>query len=281
MTDHPLADKTALITGGGSGMGKFAARLLAQDGARVVIVGRREDVVNKARDELRAAVPGATIEAFAGDASDGASVRAMLDFANGLAGRLDIIVNSVGGGTYKPLLMFDEAEVLAEYRISALSGFMLARYGVPLMRNGGSIVCVSSTAGARSCMGLGPYNMAKAALDMFVEAAAVEFGSAGVRVNAVRPGLTRAEGTAAMFDDPALVKSFEDIIPLGRVGESEDLAKVIRFLAGPESAWITGQVIAVDGGQVIKGFPEPGAMLDNIYGKDVMTQVRAGKAPEG
>lgn len=80
----------------------------------------------------------------------------MLDFANGLAGRLDIIVNSVGGGTYKPFVMFGEAEVLAEYHISAFSGFMLARFGVPLMSNGGTIVCVSSTAGARSCMGLGP-----------------------------------------------------------------------------------------------------------------------------
>lgn len=281
MTGKPLAGKTALITGGSSGMGKFAAGLLAEDGARVVIVGRRENVLTAARDELRAKVPGATIEGFVGDASDGASVRAMLDFAHGLAGRLDVIVNSVGGGAYKPLLMFDEDEVMAEYRITALSAFLLARHGVPLMGRGGSIVCVSSTAGARSCMGLGPYNMAKAALDMFVEAAAVEFGSAGIRVNAVRPGMTRSEGTAAMFEDPALVQTFADIIPLGRAGESDDLAKVIRFLAGPDSGWITGQVIAVDGGQIIKGFPDPGPMLDLIYGKETMAQVRAGKAPGG
>ncbi|MCB2061148.1 MAG: SDR family oxidoreductase [Novosphingobium sp.] len=274
-----LEGKTALITGGSSGMGKFSAGLLARDGARVVIVGRREDVLMKARDELRAQVPGATIEAFVGDASDGDSVRAMLAYAHGLAGRLDIIVNSVGGGDYKPLLMFQEDEVMAEYRITALSAFMLARYGVPLMGEGGSIVCVSSTAGYRSCVGLGPYNMAKAALEMFVKVAAEEFGSAGIRVNAVRPGMTRAEGTAEMFDDPALVQTFVDIIPLGRVGESEDLAKVIRFLAGPESGWVTGQVFAADGGQELKGFPDSSDMLDLIYGKDVMVQVRAGKAP--
>ena len=274
-----LKGKTALITGGSSGMGKFSAGLLARDGARVVIVGRREDVLMKARDELRAQVPGATIEAFVGDASDGDSVRAMLAYAHGLAGRLDIIVNSVGGGDYKPLLMFQEDEVMAEYRITALSAFMLARYGVPLMGEGGSIVCVSSTAGYRSCVGLGPYNMAKAALEMFVKVAAEEFGSAGIRVNAVRPGMTRAEGTAEMFDDPALVQTFVDIIPLGRVGESEDLAKVIRFLAGPESGWVTGQVFAADGGQELKGFPDSSDMLDLIYGKDVMVQVRAGKAP--
>jgi NAD(P)-dependent dehydrogenase (short-subunit alcohol dehydrogenase family) len=157
---------------------------------------------------------------------------------------------------------------------------MLARYGVPLIEQGGSIVCVSSTAGARSCFGLGPFNMAKAALDMFVEAAAVEFAPAGIRVNAVRPGMTRSEDTAPMFDNPALVKSFEDVIPLGRVGESDDLAKVIRFLAGPESGWITGQVIAADGGQVIRGFPDPAPMLDAIYGVDTMARVRAGKVPE-
>lgn len=124
-----------------------------------------------------------------------------------------------------------------------------------------------------------PYNMAKAALDMFVQTAAIEFGSAGIRVNAVRPGMTRAEGTGPMFEDPALVKSFEDIIPLGRVGESEDLAKVIRFLSGPDSQWVTGQVLAVDGGQVIKGFPDPAQMLDQIYGDEAMALVRAGKVP--
>lgn len=279
MKEKVLDGMTAIVTGGSSGMGKFAAGLLAQDGAWVVIVGRREDVLMKARDDLRAQVPGASIECFAGDASDGKSVQAMLGFAHGLAGRLDVIVNSIGGGAYKPLLMFEEDEVMAEYRITALSAFLLARHGVPLMGRGGSIVCVSSTAGARSCVGLGPYNMAKAALDMFVEAAAVEFGSAGIRVNAVRPGMTRSEGTAEMFDDPALIKSFEDLIPLGRVGESEDLAKVIRFLAGPESAWITGQVIAADGGQVIKGFPNPNPMLEMIYGKETMSLVRAGKLP--
>jgi NAD(P)-dependent dehydrogenase (short-subunit alcohol dehydrogenase family) len=279
MTDKVLDGKTVLITGGGSGMGKASARLLAQDGARVVIAGRREDLLLAARDELRAAVPEAMIEACAGDASDGDSVRAMLGFAYGLAGRLDVIVNSIGGGTYKPLLMFDEAEVMAEYRITTLSAFLLARHGVPLMKPGGSIVCVSSTAGARPCVGLGPYNMAKAALDMFVEVAAMEFGSAGIRVNAARPGMTRSEGTGAMFEDMELVKSFMDIIPLGRVGESEDLARVIRFLAGPESGWVTGQVLAADGGQVLRGFPDPSHMLDLIHGKEAMAQVRAGKSP--
>ncbi|MCB2078360.1 MAG: SDR family oxidoreductase [Novosphingobium sp.] len=274
-----LAGKTALVTGGSSGMGKFAAGLLAMDGARVVIVGRRQEVLDAALEDLRRQVPEGQIEAFRGDASDGDSVRAMLAYAHGLADRLDIIVNSVGGGAYKPLLMFDEDEVMAEYRITALSAFLLARYGVPLMGAGGSIVCVSSTAGFRSCMGLGPYNMAKAALEMFVKVAAEEFGSAGIRVNAVRPGMTRAEGTADMFVDDALVKTFTDIIPLGRVGESEDLAKVIRFLAGPESGWVTGQVFAADGGQELKGFPDPNPMLDMIYGEDAMAQVRAGKSP--
>ena len=279
MTARVLAGKTALITGGSSGMGKASAGLMAGDGARVVIVGRRQEVLIAARDELRGQIPGATIEAFVGDATDGESVRAMLAFAHGLAGRLDIIVNSVGGGAYKPLLMFEEDEVMAEYRITALSAFLLARHGVPLMTPGGSIVCVSSTAGARPCMGLGPYNMAKAALDMFVEVAALEFGSAGIRVNAARPGMTRSEGTASMFADDALVQTFTDITPLGRVGEADDLARVIRFLAGPESGWVTGQVLAADGGQILKGFPEPGAMLDLIYGNEVMAQVRAGKAP--
>jgi NAD(P)-dependent dehydrogenase (short-subunit alcohol dehydrogenase family) len=151
---------------------------------------------------------------------------------------------------------------------------------VPKMREGGSIVCVSSTAGTLPCAGLGPYAAAKAALEMFVKVAADEVSKAQVRVNAVRPGFTRAEGTQFMFSDPELLKVFTDFIPLGRAGESDDLARAIRFLAGPESGWVTGQIFAADGGQELRGFPDPNYSLDQIYGKDVMDEVRAGRPPQ-
>jgi NAD(P)-dependent dehydrogenase (short-subunit alcohol dehydrogenase family) len=225
-------------------------------------------------------VPGARIEAFIGDATDADSSRAALDAAVELGGGLDIIVSAVGRGIYKPVLMCDEADMIEEYRFSMLTAFFMIRYGVPRMKNGGAIVCVSSTAGTLPCAGLGPYAAAKAGLEMFVKVSADEVAKAGVRINAVRPGFTRAEGTAGMFDDPELLKVFTDFIPMGRAGESEDLARAIRFLAGPESGWVTGQIFAADGGQELRGFPDPNYSLDLIYGKDTMDRIRAGEAAD-
>lgn len=274
-----LEGKFALVTGASSGMGMASARLLAEDGAAVTIMGRREDKLMAARYELRAAVPGARIEAFIGDAGDETQARAAIDAAHALGGRLDIIVSAVGRGTYKPVLLLEETDMLDEYRAEVLTAFFMIRHGAPRMTGGGSIVCVSSTAGGTPCTGLAPYAAAKAALEMFVRSAALELGQAQVRVNAVRPGFTRGEGTTFMFSDPEVLKTFTDFIPMGRGGESDDLARAIRFMAGPESGWVTGQIIAADGGQELLGFPDPNPLLDQIYGAEVMAKVRAGKAP--
>jgi NAD(P)-dependent dehydrogenase (short-subunit alcohol dehydrogenase family) len=272
-----LEGKTALITGGSSGMGMASAQMLAADGATVLIMGRRDDVLASAVDELREKVPNATIEGFVGDAGDESSARAAIDQAHAMQNRLDIIVSAVGKGTYKPVLLVEEADMIEEYRAEVLTAFFMIRHGVPRMQRGGSIVCVSSTAGTLPCAGLAPYAAAKAALEMFVKVSALEMGQAQIRINAVRPGFTRGEGTASMFSDAALVKTFTDFIPMGRAGESDDLAKAIRFLAGPESGWVTGQVFAADGGQELRGFPDPNDLLDQIYGRDIMERVRRGE----
>jgi NAD(P)-dependent dehydrogenase (short-subunit alcohol dehydrogenase family) len=274
-----LAGRTALVTGSSHGMGKASARMLAKDGAAVLIMGRRQKLLIEARDELRSQVPGARIEAFLGDATDQTAARAAIEQAYALQDRLDIIVSAVGKGTYKPILLVEEEEMIEEYRIEVLTAFFMVKHGVPRMRSGGAIVCVSSTAGTLPCAGLGPYAAAKAGLEMFVKVAALEVAGAKVRINAVRPGFTRAEGTEFMFSDPALLKTFTDFIPMGRAGESDDLARAIRFLAGPESGWVTGQIFAADGGQELLGFPDPNYSLNQIYGKDVMNSVRAGNPP--
>ena len=272
-----LAGKTALVTGASSGMGKATARMLAQDGAAVVIMGRREDKLAEALAELRHEAPGTTLESFVGDAGNEAAAKTALARTHGLAGRLDIIVSAVGKGLYKPLLLCDEADMLDEFRAEVLTAFFMIRHGAPLMTSGGSIVCVSSTAGGTPCFGLSPYCTAKAGLEMLVQAAALELGKAQIRVNAVRPGFTRGEGTTEMFADPETMSAFTQFIPMARAGESEDLARALRFMAGPESGWVTGQIIAADGGQELRGFPDPGPLLDQIYGREQMEQLRLGK----
>jgi NAD(P)-dependent dehydrogenase (short-subunit alcohol dehydrogenase family) len=279
-TAKVLDKKAALVTGSSHGMGKASARMLAEDGAAVMIMGRRQKCLMEARDELREQVPGAQVEAFLGDASDESDARSAIAQAHAMRGRLDIIVSAVGRGVYKPVLLLDEADMIDDYRIVVLTAFFMVRYGVPVMEPGGSIVCVSSTAGTLPCAGLAPYAAAKAALEMFVKVSALEVAKTKIRINAVRPGFTRSEGSQFMFSDAVLLKKFTDFIPLGRAGESDDLGRAIRFLAGPESGWVTGQVFAADGGQELLGFPDPNYSLDQIYGKDVMDQVRAGKPPE-
>ncbi|MDG2002424.1 MAG: SDR family NAD(P)-dependent oxidoreductase [Novosphingobium sp.] len=281
MSAKALEGKSALVSGASNGMGLASARLLAEDGAAVMITGRREDKLIAARDTLRKQVPGARFEAMVSDAGKSEDAQAAIDAAKAMTGKLDIIVSAVGRGVYIPILKCDEQDVLEEFQLSFMTAFFMIRYGAPKLEKHGSIVCVSSTAGGLPCAGLGPYAAAKAGLEMFVKVAAMELGRAPIRINAVRPGFTRAEGTEFMFEDPDLLKDFNEFIPMGRAGESEDLARAIRFLAGPESGWVTGQIFAADGGQELRGFPDSNYSLDQIYGKDTMDAYRAGDLPPG
>jgi NAD(P)-dependent dehydrogenase (short-subunit alcohol dehydrogenase family) len=276
MGNRSLEGKTALVTGASGGIGATTARLLAQDGATVVITGRTEATLSKVRDEVVAQVSGARIESFVGDACEEESVKAALERAFAISGRLDIAVATVGGTNYRPLLLHDAASFRQDFEWNVMSAFFIVRHGVPLMKTGGAIVCVSSSAVLQPQEGLISYASSKAALERFVRAAALELGPAQIRVNCVRSGLTRSPSSAALFAAPDILKGFIDATPLRRAGEPEDVAHVVRFLCGPESGWVTGQSFAADGG-VEQGHPPN--LLDEIYGKDVMDRVRAGKLP--
>jgi NAD(P)-dependent dehydrogenase (short-subunit alcohol dehydrogenase family) len=270
-----LAGKTALVTGASHGIGFASARALAQDGASVVIMGRREDKLSEARAKLLTEVPGARIEMFAGDASSEADIVSALSKTRSLAGKLDIVASVVGEPQFKPLLMRDLAGAKKEFDTNFFTAFLAVRHGVPLMERGGAIVCVSSAAATQAGWGLSIYASAKAAVERFVRAAAFELGSAGIRVNAVRPGLTLTPELAASPKLAPMVQVYKSETPLGRVGEPEDVARVVRFLAGPESGWVTGQTFSADGGLDQGKGPDP---MDAMYGKDVMDQIRAGKS---
>lgn len=273
--DKPaLEGKTALVTGASQGIGLASARALAQDGATVVIMGRRQEALAGARKTLSAALPAARFETFAGDASDEGDVKAALAFAHGLRGRLDIMASVVGEPTFKPLLMRELDDVKQEFAVNFNSAFLAVRHSVPLMQPGGTIVCVSSAAATQSSWGLSIYASAKAAVERFVRASAYELGGAGIRVNAVRPGLTLPPERAASPDLAPMVEFYKSETPLGRVGLPEDVASVVRFLAGPESGWVTGQTFSADGGLDQGKGPDP---MEAMYGKQVMDRIRAGR----
>lgn len=275
MKAQALKGKTALVTGASQGIGMACAQALAADGAAVVIMGRRIDALEQARDSLRAELPEAQIEMIAGDAVNEADVKAALDFAHALHGRLDIIASTVGNPTFKPILMRELAEVRDEIDLNFTTGFLAVRHGVPLMQPGGAIVCVSTAAVTQANFGLAIYAASKAALERFVRAAAFELGGAGIRVNAVRPGATLPEGAEDQPQFAAMAAAFAAETPLGRLGRPDDIGKVVRFLAGPESGWVTGQTFSADGGMDQGKGPD---FMDAFFGQDIMDKIRSGKA---
>jgi NAD(P)-dependent dehydrogenase (short-subunit alcohol dehydrogenase family) len=278
--NRALAGKTAFITGGSGAIGRYSAKWLLRDGAAVLLMARKLEALEKARTELLAEVPGGRVEIHAGDARNADHVKAALAKAYAIANRLDIVVPTVGGSIgYRPLLMCSEDDFRKDLEINLLTTFIAVRYGVPMMAPGGAVVVISSTAAKMPFNGLVGYGTAKGGLENFVQGAAEELGSAGIRINAVRPGLMRATNNDRLMRDPVHGK-FVEQMPLGRTGEPDDIAAAVRYLAGPESSWTTGQSFAVDGGHELRRNPDLGFMMEEMYGKEAMAATRRGKSPK-
>ena len=277
--ERVLAGKTAFVTGASGGIGSTSAKFLARDGAAILMMGRRMGALEEAKGRILAEVPDARIELHAGDAGKEEDVKAGIDKAFAIQNRLDISVPTVGGGGFSPLLLATVDDFRSAFEINVITTFLAVRYSVPLMEPGGAIVCMSSTAAKLPFAYLPAYHTAKGALENFVRAAAEELGSAGIRINAVRPGLTRSDATGPMFGSPEILKLFIAEFPLARAGEPEDIAAAVRYLAGPESSWVTGQSFAVDGGNEIRKNPDLTGMMEQMIGKEKLATVRRGKIP--
>jgi NAD(P)-dependent dehydrogenase (short-subunit alcohol dehydrogenase family) len=255
-TTGVLAGKSALVTGGAGGIGSACAARLARDGAAVTLMGRSEASLEAAAQKLRAAIPDAKVSIHSGDANRDEDVRAAVARAVSDHGRLDIVVATVGGGGGGGLMTGQSGdEFMAKVSANLRPSFLAIREAAPAMPEGGAFVFISSTAAIMSFRGLGGYCAGKAALDHMVRVAADEMGAKGFRFNAVRPGVTRTPQATGLFANEALMGQFRERTPLGRPGEPEEIAEAVRYLAGPESAWTTGQSIAVDGGNELRGAP--------------------------
>jgi NAD(P)-dependent dehydrogenase (short-subunit alcohol dehydrogenase family) len=182
-------------------------------------------------------------------------------------GRLHAVVASAGGSLHLgPLVLADADAVRATVDLNVMGTFLTLKHAAARLAESGagSFVGVSSHAGLDTFRFLGAYGAAKAGLDMILRVAADELGPARVRVNSVRPGIIANELMAAITAGGPVLDSYLENIPLHRVGTVEDVAALVRFLVGPESSWITGQLIGVDGGQSLRkgadftAFAEPG-----------------------
>jgi NAD(P)-dependent dehydrogenase (short-subunit alcohol dehydrogenase family) len=267
----PLAGKTALVTGGGSGIGLGCARVLARDGCHVTIMGRTEARLAEAAAGLRASAPaGVTIAVAAGDVSDEAAVIAAVERAAAPTGKLDVAVANAGAGAGGPI--FSTTVEMWRYTMDVnLTGtFLTVKHAGQRMaaNGGGAIVAMSSIAAPLTHRFMAPYCASKAGVEMLVKVAADELGPLGIRCNAVRPGLVPTEMADPLVQDDVVIADYLDQMPLARLGRVDDIAEAVRYLVGPESSWVTGQCLSVDGGHTLRRGPRIETMMERFYGAE-------------
>jgi 3-oxoacyl-[acyl-carrier protein] reductase len=242
----PLAGKVVLVTGGTRGIGLAVARLLADDGASVVVSGRDPDRLESAAKELEGL--GASALAVAADAAKREDADRLVEAAKERFGRIDVLVNNAGI-TRDQLLVRMKDDDWDQVLDTNLRGvFLMTRaVGKVMMRQkSGRIVNISSAAGAMGNAGQANYSAAKAGVIGLTKATARELAHWNILVNAVAPGLIETDMAAAI---PAEAReAFMQQVPLKRIGTAKDVAEVVRFLAGEGGGYITGQVIHVNGG---------------------------------
>ena len=240
-----FSGSVVLVTGAGSGIGRAIALAFLDAGATVVGTGRRVD-------RLEAAFEGRPPERavpLACDVGDGAQVRGLVQDVLTRFGRIDVVVSNAGSYTSGPLTEVGD-EDWERLRATNVDGlFHLAKASLPhLASSGGSLVAVSSVSGERGDWGQAAYNATKSAVSGFVRALALDWGAAGVRVNAVAPAFTFTEATAGVGQDEQSLAPFVNRIALGRPAQPVDIAPAVLFLASEAAGYITGVVLPVDGG---------------------------------
>jgi len=254
-----------MVTGGGSGIGLSTATRFASDGAHVTICGRTEERLVRAREQIAsAAAPGATVQYVVADVTVEDQVRGAMAQAAEPTGTLDILFCCAGGAMHMgPIAGADADGVRATVELNLIGTFLCVKHAVPFMGGGGSIVGMSSGAGHFPHRYLWAYGMAKAGIEMLVRYAAEELADAGIRVNAVQPGIIDDELMAFITVGGPLLDDYMAQTPISRPGTVEEVADAVRFLAGPEAAWITGECLAVDGGHHLRRGANYGLLFDD------------------
>ncbi|WP_427017905.1 SDR family NAD(P)-dependent oxidoreductase [Pseudarthrobacter sp. P1] len=242
--DRRFAGTTVVVTGAGSGIGAQTVRRFAAEGAAVVVA----DINVPAAQAVAASIPGAL--AVEVDVTRRSSLKAMVTATEMEFGGIDVLINNALSCSESPFLAMGDAEILQDFAVNAMGPFMACQEAIPAMvaRGGGVILNVASV-NALASFGNVAYSAAKAALISLTHSIAFEFGGQGIRCNAVAPGTVDTEHWAPrLARDPHLFERAARWYPTGRVGNTDDIANALLFLASSEAAWINGATLPVEGG---------------------------------
>jgi NAD(P)-dependent dehydrogenase (short-subunit alcohol dehydrogenase family) len=242
--------KIALVTGGSTGIGLATAKRLVKEGAEVIITGRRQEVLDAAIKEIG---PGAT--AIRADSSSAADVEQLMQQIAASSGRIDILFANAGGGEFSPLGNITESQVDKYFGINVKGTLLTVQGALPLMAAGSAIVITGSISSIQGVPAFSVYAATKASLRSFARSWASDLKGLGIRVNVVAPGVivTPAYKTELKMTDEqiaAYTKEVAETTPLGRIGEADEIAKAVSFLASDDASYITGIELFVDGGKV-------------------------------
>lgn len=243
-----LSGKIALVTGGTSGIGLATAKLFAAEGAHVTITGRRQSALDAAVAEI-----GSNATGIQADSSRNADLDRLFAEIAKVHGRLDVLFANAGGGSMLPLGQITEEQVDDTFGRNVKAVIFTVQKALPLLKAGSSVILTGSTAGSQGTAAFSVYSASKAAVRNLARSWALDLKGSGIRVNVVAPGPTHTTGLVELAgDDKAqqqgLLDYLASTVPLGRVGEAEEIAKAVLFLASDEASFVNGAELFADGG---------------------------------
>jgi 7-alpha-hydroxysteroid dehydrogenase len=242
-----LDDQVAIVTGAGRGIGAATAVALAEAGADVLVSARTTEQLEAVAE--RVAATGRRAAVVPADLSDLDAVAGLAQAARDAFGRIDVVVNNVGGTMPRPFLDTSPRRLIEAFSFNVATAHALTRAAVPIMleTGGGSVVGISSMMGRTAARGFVAYGTAKAGLAHWTRLAAQDLAPR-IRVNAIAVGSIATSALEVVLEDDALRTAMEQGTPLGRIGDPEEIAATVLFLASPAGGYVTGKVVEVDGG---------------------------------